>query len=151
MKKKEQNKLVKIIGSIIILVFLDLITKFYFTNKTFFKNSLISINYIQNYGSSFSMFSSITYYSLLIIFISVIALCLAIKYYKKINVNRHFTTVYILFIAGLIGNTYDRIVFGFVRDFISLKYLFVFNLADFYFTLAAIIYIVYEIKNKKKN
>lgn len=40
---------------------------------------------------------------------------------------------YILFIAGALGNTYDRLIYGSVRDFIDIVDRYpIFNIADIY-------------------
>jgi signal peptidase II len=151
MKKEDKINYLKLLLIIFGLTLLDLITKTIFTNKSYLNNSLISINYTQNYGSSFGLFSNMINYSLLISLISIITLIIVIYYRKDFFKNKYLKITFVLFIAGILGNTYDRLIYGYVRDFISLKYLFIFNFADFYFTLAALSYIVYEIKKNNRN
>lgn len=49
----------------------------------------------------------------------------------------------IFLLAGAVGNLYDRLVFGAVRDWIALPRFPVFNLADVFLTIGVIILIVH--------
>lgn len=53
--------------------------------------------------------------------------------------------IFILLIAGTLGNFFDRVFLGGVRDFISLWSFPVFNIADCYLTFAVLILIKNEI------
>ena len=130
---------------IAILVCIDLITKSFFMNKSFFEGFFIHISYVINSGSAFGIFSNTQYYNLLIIVLS--AIVLAVIFYKRgyFKKNCMLFLVYIFLISGLIGNLFDRIFFGFVRDFIVIEGFFVFNIADFYLTIAAVLIILNEI------
>ncbi len=130
---------------IVILVCIDLITKSFFMNKSFFDRFFININYVINYGSAFGIFSNTQYYNLLIIVLSIVVL--AIMFYKQeyFKKNCMLFFVYVFLISGLIGNLFDRIFFGFVRDFIVIEGFFVFNIADFYLTIAAVFIVLNEI------
>ncbi|MFN3698824.1 MAG: signal peptidase II, partial [Dictyoglomus sp.] len=44
-----------------------------------------------------------------------------------------------LILGGLLGNLYDRVFYGYVIDFIHIKNLFVFNLADLFITVGGIL------------
>ena len=63
-----------------------------------------------------------------------------------------------MIVSGAIGNFIDRIVLGYVRDFISIEFFsFVFNIADLLITVGVCCYIVYtiiqsvkEMKEKKE-
>ena len=144
--KKDKCQNYKIYLSIFLLVLADIITKYIFTNSIFFNDFFISINYTKNYGSSLGIFANVFYYNILIIILSTIILFFLIYSKKYFTRNKFLKIAYILFISGIIGNGYDRLIFGYVRDYIALKYLFVFNLADLYLTLAFIAYIIYEYK-----
>lgn len=130
-----------------ILFLIDILTKYYFTNKSYFTNSLIYIKYSQNFGSAFSMFSSLNYYNYLIVILSFLVLYFLFKNIDEFKNHKLTKISFYLLIAGIFGNLFDRIFFGFVRDFIGLKYLFIFNIADVYLTLAVMIFIYYEFKN----
>lgn len=91
------------------------------------------------------------------IFIYIIALILVIFWLFNSKatiqgVTKHFTqnTLYIsLIFSGAISNIIDRLTFGCVIDFIDLKFWPVFNLADIFIVLGAIILIVKNINLKK--
>lgn len=145
MKNIQPGKKIPI--QIILLTFFDILTKYLFTNKTYFTNFPLFINYSQNYGSALSMFSNITHYNILISILSILVILLLIKYKHEFLRSKKTQIVFILLIAGILGNLYDRLLFGFVRDFIGLKNLFIFNIADLYLTLSALIYIYEEYSN----
>lgn len=138
-----------LIYATILLVFIDQLTKWLFEGKYYFDNFLISIKSTANKGSAFSLFSNIDIYNYLILSFSIIVLIAIIYYITKIKQNAKSYLIIIFFISGLIGNFIDRISYGYVRDFISIKYLFIFNIADVYLTLAAILLILYEVSENK--
>ena len=54
-------------------------------------------------------------------------------------------------IAGIIGNSIDRIILGYVRDFIDLGFWPVFNLADSFNVIGVLILMWIILKEDKKN
>jgi signal peptidase II len=134
----------KILFVSLILFLLDILTKSFFTGKSYFKGSVVYIKYSQNYGSAFSMFSNYDYYNYLIIFLSFVVLYFLFKNVKEFTKTSLTKVAFCLLISGTLGNLFDRVVFGYVRDFIGIKYLFIFNFADVYLSLAVILYICYE-------
>lgn len=130
----------------IILFLIDILTKYFFTNKSYFENSLFFIKYSQNYGSALSMFSNISYYNTIVILLSFGVLYYLFKNLKEFNHTKLTCLTFYFLIPGILGNLYDRLFFGFVRDFIGIKNLFIFNMADIYLTFVVILYIIYELK-----
>lgn len=129
MKKKD-------IFIIILLVLLDLFTKYYFTyNKVIVIKDILEFNYLENFGASFNI---LTRSRLILIIIGIIGL---------IYVNKTFKNN-ILLNAGIIGNLFDRIIYGYVRDYISILSFPVFNLADTYIVLGAILIVIKLIEGK---
>lgn len=129
MKKKD-------IFIIILLVLLDLSTKYYFTyNKFIVIKDILEFNYLENFGASFNI---LTGSRLILIIIGIIGL---------IYVNKTFKNN-ILLNAGIIGNLFDRIIYGYVRDYISILSFPVFNLADTYIVLGAILIVIKLIEGK---
>ena len=111
---------------------LDLITKFLLTNKHIvIIENVISFSYSQNTGAAFSMFSNNTL-MLIIISLFLIAGIVLFKFLAKPKKHILFTIAYPLILGGALGNLYDRIFLGYVRDFVSLDFInfAIFNLAD---------------------
>ena len=91
---------------------------------------------------------------LFILKILTISLIIIIFYYynnerKKILNKKLFDFSFWLILAWAIWNATERILYSNVVDFIWIKYFSVFNLADSFITIWAIIYIYILYKNKK--
>jgi signal peptidase II len=67
------------------------------------------------------------------------------------NLNRILFLSIILILAGALSNIIDRLLYGCVIDFIDLKFWPIFNLADIYITVGAIMLLVQSSKFKVKN
>jgi len=127
-----------------ILVLLDQVSKIFFTNK-FVGEALISISYSQNSGSAFSLFSGVSFYNIIIVLFSLVALYVLYKEHTFFSKN-HIELIPLLMVSGIIGNLIDRVGFGYVRDFIALDGFFVFNFADSYLFLGVTLFLIYEMK-----
>ena len=103
--------------------------------------------YICNTGIAFGLkFSTIIIFLFwLIIFIFIWKLS---KIYKS---NKTTRDGMILMISGGISNLIDRLIFGCIMDFIDLHFWPVFNLADIFICLGAIMIIVKNINPKVQN
>ena len=105
---------------------------FYFTNA-------------HNNGAAFSILSG---YNLLFISITLIVIYLIDKYIEK-NIS-----FYIL-LGGIIGNLIDRLIFGYVRDFLDFRifnYNFpIFNISDICICLGIFLIIIKTIKEDKND
>jgi signal peptidase II len=64
------------------------------------------------------------------------------KNFREKNPNKLFFCALLLLLSGALGNFLDRIFFGCVLDFIDLQIWPVFNLADVFITLGAILVII---------
>ena len=122
-----------------LLVLLDQVTKFLFQYKEYNLLSFFSIKYAENTGSAFSLFQG---YNLIFILVSFLALGLIIYYFRKYPLGLSFI------IAGITGNLIDRIFFGYVRDFISVGFWPIFNIADACNVIGVCILIFYMFKEK---
>jgi len=140
-----------IILAIIILLF-DQITKYlifnyydYFINKNFL---LFSLDLIKNYGAAFNLFSgSRILLSIISVFISLILFYVIIRK-KIIKTIDLFSYSFIL--GGSLGNGIDRIINGYVIDFIKLNYINfpIFNVADVSINIGFFILLYSIVKNK---
>lgn len=128
------------------LLGLDMLSKFLteglnITNT----NVFIDIISVHNYGASWGMMEGqkILFIVLGVAFI-VGMVCYDI-FSKPKNENGWFFVGYNLILAGILGNMIDRIVFSYVRDFISLAFMQfpVFNIADICLTVGTICIVVW--------
>lgn len=108
------------------------------------------LTYVKNYGAAFSILTGST---LFLIGIGFLALLLI--YYFLIN-NKKLSKIelitYSFLIAGIIGNLLDRIIRGYVIDYLDFKligYNFpIFNLADTFIVLSVIIIMYMTLKEE---
>lgn len=116
---------------------IDLTTKFLIFSLDKFEDSVVVINNffkitpVKNFGAAFSTFEHM---NLLLITISVIILIYLLLSINKVKNTKLNGLSYGLLIGGLLGNLFDRMVFGYVRDFLSFKIwkfnFAIFNIAD---------------------
>ncbi len=106
-------------------------------------SSFFSLTYVKNYGAAFSILQDSRY------FLIVVSLLLLFVIFRFFLVKRTFlkkeTILYAILIGGILGNLIDRIIHGYVIDFLAFqfgKYSFpVFNFADI-FIVCSVFYIV---------
>ena len=96
---------------------------------------LFSIESHHNTGASFSIFAGSTAAQILFIIFAIIfavGIVLFDCFNKTVHTNGWFVAGATLMLGGIVGNLYDRIFFGYVRDFISLDFMnfAIFNVAD---------------------
>ena len=146
-----ENKINLIIVSIIVT--LDQISKYFITlNYDYFLNKnifIFSINYVRNYGAAFNIFEGNRVFLSSISIISSLILIYFIFFKGRLNLLDRYGLSLIL--AGSLGNGIDRIMKGYVIDFINLN-LFdfpIFNIADIAINIGCIILIFNYFKFKK--
>lgn len=138
---------------VLVLVFFDQVTKILAVNALSDGNSIVLIPnvlefyFLKNTGAAFSFLTGHTWVFLLIVPIILLFIILIIK---RIPLNNRFLPVRVILlfvIAGALGNYFDRILFGYVRDFIyfSLINFPIFNVADIYVTCSVILLIILSI------
>lgn len=117
-----------IIIYIFILTVIDILTKYMFYDKWMLSNFFMPI---VNKGISYNMFSGQTIPIILASIIVLLFLAYLYIYHKSIS-----KISFILILAGWLGNLFDRIVYGHVRDFLYIWDRFaVFNIADVFIFL----------------
>lgn len=157
--KKETWIKIIIYVSISILGFtLDRITKSIVSNKLVLGElkqielipNLLYFAYVTNKGGAWSILSNATW---LLTIVSIVSVVLISYYMFKNKLHIVYFISCAMFIAGGLGNLYDRIIFGAVIDFIEtypLGYAFpIFNVADMFVVIGAIIMVVYMIYEEK--
>ena len=128
-----------------ILCFLDQYSKVYISlniNKLINKDLLIlTIEYIRNYGAAFNILSGSRLFLSLISIISTIILMYLIFIREDKRINKYGLS---FIVAGSIGNGLDRIFYGYVIDFIKIKFVDfpVFNIADIAINIGILVMII---------
>jgi len=132
---------------IILLMLIDQLTK-YFANtiKPNFDvlGDFLRIQYIENTGTIFGLFENSN--DIWIVFAIILCILIAIYMKNKVDKKSFKERVFMLILAGGIGNLIDRIFRGFVIDFISVKWIGVFNFSDMYIVIGVIILVALEIR-----
>ena len=138
----------------LIVIIIDRILKVLVTNNFVLnvRNKIIDgffyITNCHNEGAAFSLFSGNV---LFLIFITLIVLFLIYRSINKENVNKIGILAYGLLLGGILGNLFDRIVRGFVIDYINVSFFSIFNLADIAITFGVVLLIIDNIKESKNN
>lgn len=140
----------------IILLCIDQISKLLIVNLltktdsiTIIKN-FFYLTYINNDGAAFSILVG---KRILLILIAVLVIVMLIRYIKKNNIQNKLELVSIsLIIGGSLGNLIDRVVRGYVIDFLDFKifnYNFpIFNLADTFIVIGVFLLLLKEIRKE---
>lgn len=138
-----------------ITLFLDLLTKYIVFSVKCFSNSLIVIkNFfrivpLKNYGAAFSSFENM---NILLISISILILIYLLYVIRKVKDTKLNALSYGILIGGLLGNLFDRLFFGYVRDFLSFKifnYNFaIFNIADVGIVIGVVLLLILGFKKE---
>ena len=118
----------------IFIILIDQFTKYLmlFNHKILLNKDFIlfRLEFVKNYGAAFNLFSgSRIFLSLISIIFSILLIYLIVR---KNTLNSIDLYSYSLILGGTIGNGMDRILKGFVIDFINLNFIDfpVFNIAD---------------------
>ena len=147
------NRIFFIIFSLIIFS-TDQISKYlvYSNYKSIINKDLLffSLELIKNYGAAFNIFSGNR------IFLSIISLLISILLIYLLIRDKNTRTLelysYSFILGGTMGNGIDRIINGYVIDFISLKFVNfpVFNIADISINIGflIILYSIFSVKRK---
>lgn len=153
---KKSNIVLSVI-LVIVLLGIDLLLKYlvstYLTTVNIIDN-FFSLTYVLNDGAAFSLFASRIY---LLILIAIICLFFIIYELKNNLDDRVLSIGYSLALAGLLGNFLDRLIDGYIIDYLSFKILGynypIFNFADILIVVGIVIVIIKEILKErgKKN
>lgn len=142
-RKKYGNAALIILGVII----LDQITKCCIKYSLGLNESIpliknfLSFAFITNTGSIFGLWKG---FNLQMIFLSLIVLGFILYYWYELKVHEKF--YFLLIIGGILGNLIDRILYGYVIDFINFSFWPAFNIADAAITIGVISLVIYEWK-----
>lgn len=143
--------------TVIAIVFLDRMTKVFFSNLLELGESLpvvykvFHFSLVHNTGIAFGLFKDNSFVYLVIPMIAVVLLVYNIYYYRKFEeLSRLYIIGFSLILGGALGNLWDRLVFGYVIDFFDFRIWPVFNIADSAITIGAMIILFKCFPAKKK-
>lgn len=143
-------KHVKLVLGVILLLFIDQITKYIVASKMLLGQSIqlidgvFELNYVQNKGAAWGMFQG---RGVVFIIISIVISIIGILLYYRASSEKKYTSLRILIvfiISGALGNAIDRIFRGYVVDFFYFRIINfpVFNVADMYLTISLALMII---------
>ena len=145
------NRLYFLLLSIIVTLFDQITKQIIESNSKLLVNKdfiLFKIDYVKNFGAAFNLFNG---NRLFLSFVSlIIALILIYLILNKNNLKNIELLSYSFILGGTIGNGIDRIIKGYVIDFINLNVIEfpIFNVADISINIGLILIIYGFIKYK---
>ena len=150
MINKFQTKIYFVSLSLFIIL-IDQFTKYLmFFNYNIYVNKdliLFKLDFVKNYGAAFNIFSgSRIFLSIISIIFSILLLYLILRKNTSKSIDMYS---YSFILAGTVGNGLDRIIKGYVVDFINLNYIDfpVFNIADISINIGFILILYSIFKN----
>ena len=161
MVNKEALYNLRFIILIILLVTIDLVSKSFAINNLSFGESsttllpFIKLLLIYNSGIAFGIFGNggMLASNILLLITLLISSYLIWMIINETQKNKKYSLSIIT--AGALGNIIDRVIDGQVTDFLHLEILnfsfFIFNFADAFITIGALLIIYFEIIYKPKN
>lgn len=139
---------------IILGIGLDQLTKWLVVNNLPYQSPIpiigdfFSLKYIQNEGAAWSILSGKV--DFLIIVTAIVMVIIAVLLFKTPKEDKLMRFSFALVLAGGIGNLIDRIVLGYVVDFLAFPNFPVFNIADCCVTVGIFLIIIFTILDIKK-
>ena len=116
-------------------------------NESIKLTNFLSITYVHKIGAAFSILQGARW---LFIILGIIALNIIYIFFIKDKKLTNFEIIiYALMLSGIIGNIIDRVLYGYVIDFIDIT-LFnfaIFNFADSFIVISVILLVVFKWKN----
>ena len=147
-----KKKIILAVASIAIIM-LDQISKLIMIDKNInIIPQILSFSYTQNTGVAFGLISNNIIF---VIIFNIVILGIIIKFLKENNESIDYTVLVslILILSGGIGNLIDRILRGYVVDFIKFDFINfpIFNVADISITLGIFILVIVIVKQMIQN
>ncbi len=108
------------------------------TSGHHYSNAVFSLTYLKNSGAAFSLLENAREFLIIVSIVATTFLCLYVHNNKGIHIVA--TSFIALLCAGIMANCHERIVLGYVRDYIHLNFMNfpVFNMADIFITIGVI-------------
>ena len=152
MKKQTWVKVGVLCAIVVAFVVIDLVTKYVLDATLNYGDTvtviphLINFQVVYNIGAAWGIMSG---KQIFLIVLTIIFLAIFIYYYVREKRKTWLLTITFAFlIGGCLGNLYDRIVFGYVRDFIQFdfwKSFPIFNFADVFLSVGVVLFVIYII------
>ena len=152
MSKSLRNKIIVLVVLSVAILALDLITKYVICGMFAENEGITAIPYlfniivVHNEGAAWGILSG---NQIGLIILSILLFAFLVWYFVKEKKKSWLLVVSMAFIyGGCIGNLFDRIVFGYVRDFIQFAFwqsFPIFNFADVFLTVGVILFAIYLI------
>ncbi|MEW5895177.1 MAG: signal peptidase II [Candidatus Omnitrophota bacterium] len=133
--------------TVAVVIFLDRVTKSFFSEILSLGESLPVIRHVlhmtlvHNTGIAFGLFKDQGIVFIIIPVIAVGLLVYNVYFYRNFEdkISESYIIGFSMILGGAIGNLADRIIFGYVIDFIDFRIWPVFNVADSAITIGAVI------------
>jgi len=137
-----------------ILILIDQIIKILVSNmieSIIIIKNFLNLTYVENTGAAFSILENNTIFLIIITFISLFLI------YKFLLKNKQFNKLeivtYSLLIGGIIGNLMDRIIHGYVIDYLEFiilnRHMPIFNFADICIVIGTFLFLFITIKEEQ--
>lgn len=132
---------------IIVGIVLDRLSKNYAINNFIenpYQGKLLNLTYLENRGAAFGILQDNRIFFILLTIVIVAGLIF--YFIKNYKTNPQILNIAIAFvISGAIGNFYDRLIQGYVVDFLEFAFVKfpVFNVADIFVTVGSFLIIIY--------
>ena len=145
--KNSIGKYIFFIGCFIFWLFLALYSsKLIVDNLTsghHYSNAVFQLHYLKNAGAAFSLLQNAREF---LIIVSIVAITMLFMYVHNHIKNIHFISISFiaLLCSGIASNCHERIILGYVRDYIQLNFVNfpIFNVADIFITIGVIALVV---------
>ena len=150
---KKKNIFLVIIFFLIYIISKLLTDKYVMLDKSYkIINNFFYITKVYNEGASWSIMWGMR---LILIIISIVILACIIVYQKRFKDNIRNNIAFSLLYAGIIGNLLDRVINGYVIDFLDFKIFNydypVFNFADIFIVIGIFLLCISIIKKEDEN
>ena len=150
-----KNKYLTVLSTAIIGIFIDQLSKLWINtnlqlNQTIpIIQNVFHLTYILNSGAGFGILQQ---QKLLLILISIIVIGAIFYYIRKIKAKEKILQILVGFIlGGTIGNLIDRVSYGYVIDFLDFRIWPIFNFADTYTSIGAILLAIIIFREERIN
>ena len=147
-------KLFYISSTSLLIVIFDQITKllissyFLLGESKVLINNVVSLTLIQNTGAGFGILKG---FNIFLIIISLLIIGAIFYCYKKIPERKYMYVAVGLLLGGAVGNLIDRILYGYVVDFINFGWWPAFNVADSAITVGVVLLGIEILRDRNSN